>query len=241
MKNIPRLFIDAKLTPGATSALTADQSHYLNRVMRTDRFLAFNNGEEFYAELSDVVTPRLDRGAQVKIGERSEHKDPSGNWTFCFAPIKRIEDLIAGIVQMGAGALQPVITDRTTAHHINWDRMRKIIIENAEQSGRNSIPALRPPIPFSTLDLNGVIFGDEQAASSFPAPARGGGIDFVSERSELTKSWVGDNFRLLIGPEGGFSDAEFAALDAARTTGVSLGPTILRAETAAIALAAKFV
>jgi 16S rRNA (uracil1498-N3)-methyltransferase len=126
--------------------------------------------------------------------------------------------LIGAVVQMGAGVLQPVITERTVARHINWDRMKKIIIENAEQSGRNGIPELRPPIPFAELDKRGIVYGDERRAGS----------DSPQRKCNT----------LLVGPEGGFSDAEFAALDEAGATGVSLGPTILRAEVAAAALCA---
>jgi 16S rRNA (uracil1498-N3)-methyltransferase len=195
--------------------LTPGQFHYLTKVMRTDKFLAFNGGIEFEAG----VMPN----AEFQIFNQTSRKDPSGSWTFCFAPIKRIEDLISGVVQMGAGVLLPVITERTVARHVNWDRMRKIIIESSEQSGRCSLPEMRAPISFAELDKRRIIYGDERKCGPRNA------------RAPLPAA---DDSVFLIGPEGGFSESEFSALDAAGAIGVSLGKTILRAETAAIALCA---
>ncbi|MDR1071096.1 MAG: 16S rRNA (uracil(1498)-N(3))-methyltransferase [Rickettsiales bacterium] len=212
MKNVPRIFIDAPLGVGKTFELTPDQHHYLTRVMRTERFLALGGGTEYEAEIIN--------NSQFIIHNSTPRADPSGKWTFCFAPIKKIEDLVSGVVQCGAGVLAPVITERTAARHVNWERMKKIIIENAEQSGRNSIPELREPVSFAELDKCGLVYGDERkagAAREIAAPAS----------------------VLFVGPEGGFSDAEFDALDAAGAVGVGLGRTILRAEVAAVALCAR--
>jgi 16S rRNA (uracil1498-N3)-methyltransferase len=222
MKNVPRLFIDEPLEAGKTFPLPAAQHHYLTHVMRTNKFLAFNSGVEYGSEITGNLA--------FRTASPTLHKDPGGDWTFCFAPIKRMEDLISGIVQMGAGVLQPVITERTTARHINWERMRKIIIESAEQSGRNSLPELRAPIPFADLDKSNLIYGDERKCEVWSMKREVG----ASGNSALKTS----HSKLLIGPEGGFSDAEFAAFDAAGAAAVSLGRTILRAEVAAVALAA---
>ena len=97
--------------------------------------------------------------------------------------------------------------------------MQKILIEAAEQSGRNSIPELKKPITFNELNKSGIVYGDERKLSD--------------SNTEIPKS-----SKLFIGPEGGFSDKEFDELDAAGAIGVSLGKTILRAEIAAIALCA---
>lgn len=214
MKNIPRLFIDQKLKTGEQLVLSPEQFHYLNDVMRTNRFLAFNDGTEFNAEIVNK--------SSFTVLDSTTHIDSSGGFTFCFAPIKRTEDLVSGITQMGAKILQPVITERTTAHHVNWNRMRKIIIENSEQSGRNSIPDLREPITFAELAKENIIYGDER------------------KLNHSTNIILPANRGLLIGPEGGFSDSEFASLDSAGAIGVSLGKTILRAEVAAVALCAAY-
>ncbi|MDR3208434.1 MAG: 16S rRNA (uracil(1498)-N(3))-methyltransferase [Rickettsiales bacterium] len=224
MKASPRVFIDMPLEVGKQFELSSEQHHYLAHVMRADRFLAFNGGKEYEAEI-------IGRSRFV-IRSSTERRDPSGEWTFCFAPIKRAEDLIAGVVQFGAGILQPVITERTVARRVNWARMRKIIVENCEQSGRGSVPELREPIPFAALDKRTIVYGDERKAAEpesaesvrRPAPPARRGAPELS---------------LMVGPEGGFSDAEFAALDAAGAIGARLGGTILRAEVAAVALCAK--
>jgi 16S rRNA (uracil1498-N3)-methyltransferase len=211
MKNIPRLFIDKELHTGSTIELAKDQIHYLVHVMRTGKFIAFNNGLEFDAEIID--------NSKCKILNKTNHFDPSGDFTLYFAPIKKIEDLLSGATQMGVKVLQPVITERTVARHGNFSRMQKILIEASEQSGRNSIPELKKPIKFNELDKSGIVYGDERKLSD-------------------TNTQSPKSSKLFIGPEGGFSDKEFAELDAAGAIGISLGKTILRAEIAALALIA---
>ena len=208
MKNVPRIFIENNIKAGMIIPAARDVSHYLTRVMRTNDFLAFNDGVEYHAHLSDD-------GKNIIISDATVHTDPSGNLTLMFAPIKRTDDLVNMATQLGVRRLQPVITKRTVASHINWDRMRKIAIEAAEQSNRNSVPEILPPVKFSDLDLSHVVFADERAAYG----------------REMQNDVHAD--AVLVGPEGGFSDEEFAALDAAGACGVSLGTTILRAELAA--------
>lgn len=140
-----------------------------------------------------------------------------------FAPIKRMDDMLNMATQMGVACFQPVITDRTVANHINWGRMEKIIIEAAEQSNRNSVPKILEPKKFSDLDLSNVVFADERAAYGKEIP------------TDINASAI------LIGPEGGFSDAEFKALDAAGAIGIGLGKTILRAEVAAVVALGKMI
>lgn len=209
MKNIPRIFMGDDVAPNTTVAAMPDVAHYLGRVMRTDTFLAFGGGREFNARLA------APDGRQIIIGDQTSHVDPSGNVTLCFAPIKRTDDLINMATQMGVGVLQPVITDYTTAAHINWDRMRKIAVEAAEQSGRNSVPQILAPVRFRNLDLTGIAFADERASRD------NRGVFYA------------DRTKILVGPGGGFSTAEFAALDGAAAVSVNLGRTILRAELAA--------
>ena len=216
MKNIPRIFIDDELKAGLVIPAPRDTAHYLTRVMRTDKCLVFGGGNEFFATLSADAK-------NIVIGDKTTHSDPSNDITLYFAPIKRIDDLINMATQMGIKRFQPVITERTVNHHVNWARMAKIAIEAAEQSNRNSVPEIAAPIEFKKLDLNGICFADERfaygnkAEPEIPATARA----------------------IFIGPEGGFSDAEFAAFDAAGAIPVSLGTTILRAEVAAIVAIGK--
>ncbi len=214
MKNIPRIFINESLQNGTIIPANKDIVHYLTRVMRTDTCLVFGNGNEYNAKLTD------DKKSLI-IGNQTNHTDPSGNITLMFAPIKRTDDLINMATQMGVHAFQPVITDRTNANHINWERMQKIAIEAAEQSNRNTVPKIYTPIRFADLDLKNTVFADERVAYG-----------------HNTNNRAGDIKSILIGPEGGFSDSEFTALDNAGAVGISLGKTILRAELAsAIAIA----
>lgn len=215
MKNIPRIFVDSEITVGATIAASRDVSHYLTRVMRRNDCLVFGDGNEYGATLSAD-------GRFLLVGDKTSHVDPSNDITLMFAPIKRTDDLLNMATQMGVGRFLPVITDRTNTNHVNWERMKKIVIEAAEQSNRNSVPTILPPCRFAELDLSGLVFADERAAHGAEA----------SPMPDVVRS-------VLIGPEGGFSDAEFAALDSAGACGISLGKTILRAEVAAVVAMAK--
>lgn len=216
MKNIPRIFVGNDIQSGIQIPANKDVAHYLTRVMRRNDCLCFGGGNEFVATLSE------DKRTLI-IGGKTDHTDPSNNITLMFAPIKRMDDMLNMATQMGVARFQPIITERTVANHINWGRMEKIIVEAAEQSGRNSVPQILPAKKFSDLDLSNVVFADERAAYGAEIPT-----------CAKTKT-------VLIGPEGGFSDNEFAALDAAGATGISLGKTILRAEVAAVVALGKII
>jgi len=215
MKNIPRIFLNQILETGKSVPVDKDVVHYLRRVMRRGDCLVFNNGIEYSASLSEDDKYML-------IENETEHLDPSNDLMLCFAPIKKMEDLLNMATQMGVRVLQPVVTQRTVANHINWNRMNKIVIEASEQSNRNSIPQLLAPIKFEDLDLSDVIVADERAAY---------GKDIKDSKKTYSK--------ILIGPEGGFSDSEFEKIDKSGCVGLSLGKTILRAETAAVVAIAK--
>ena len=215
MQNIPRIYINDSIKTGQIVSVDKDIVHYLHRVMRRNDCLVFNDGIEFSAVLSED-------GKSLIVKEQTNHTDPSNNLTLCFAPIKKLDDLLNMATQMGVGYLQPVITERTVANHINWNRMKKIIIEAAEQSNRNSIPKLLEPIKFADLDFNNLVVADERFAHD---------KGYESSQIRLDK--------ILVGPEGGFSLKEFEKLDAANVAKISLGKTILRAEVAAVVAIAR--
>lgn len=210
MKNVPRIFAGDALETGKSIPIGRDTAHYLSRVMRRNDCLAFGGGVEFNATLADD-------NAHLIIGTQTEHTDPSNDITVYFSPIKRTDDMLNMATTMGVARFVPVIMERTVASHINWTRMVRIVAEAAEQSNRNSVPRIMPPIKFSELNLSDIVFADERAAYGADRPTHIPGAR-----------------NILIGPEGGFSDNEFAALDAAGARPISLGPTILRAEVAAI-------
>lgn len=209
MKNIPRVFLGDSIVSGISMPAPRDVAHYLTHVMRRHDFLAFGGGAEYNASVSDD-------GKTILIGDKTSHADPSNDITLLFSPIKKTDDLLNMATQLGVAAFQPVITGRTVAQHINWARMEKIVTESAEQSNRNSVPKILPIKKFDEIDLSHIVFADERAAYGAELPTAARGAKYI-----------------FIGPEGGFTDTEFAAFDAAGATGISLGKTILRAELAA--------
>lgn len=209
MKNIPRIFIGDNIKIGNIIPVDKSVSHYLSHVMRRNDCLVFGDGYEYRANL----TPD---GKAVIIGEKTDHIDPSNDITLYFAPIKRLDDMLNMATQMGVKTFVPVITERTVANHINWERMKKIVIEAAEQSNRNSVPNISAPIKFNELPFDKLVFADERAAYGADIPTR-----------------YNDKKNILVGPEGGFADTEFEILDKNGALGLSLGKTILRAEVAA--------
>ena len=208
MKNIPRIFVGDDIKSGMIIPAQHEIVHYLTRVMRRNDAIVFGGGHEFYATLDDSKK-------NIIVGAATGRADPSDDTTLYFAPIKKTDDLINMATQLGVKKIVPVITEHTTAHHINWERMKKIAVEAAEQSNRNSVPEIVTPIKFVDLDLSKLAFADERAAYG------------------ATRKTATNIKSILVGPEGGFSDTEFATLDAAGAVGISLGTTILRAELAA--------
>lgn len=215
MQNVPRIYLDEILESGKSFPIDKDVVHYLRRVMRRDDCLVFNDGVEYNAKLTDD-------NKSIIIGEKTNHVDPSNDTVFYFAPIKKADELLNMVTQMGVAVLQPVITERTVANHINWNRMMKIIVEAAEQSNRNTVPELKAPIKFDDLDLNNLIVADERFAHDF-------------NRKEIYKK----SNRIFVGPEGGFAPKEFEKMDKAGVIGLSLGKTVLRAEVAGVVAIAK--
>lgn len=217
MKNIPRIFLGDDINTGMVVEVARDVMHYLTRVMRRRDCLVFGCGNEYKAHLSDDDKYFI-------VGDKTEHTDPSMDITLFFAPIKRTDELINMATQMGVACFQPVITEYTIANHVNWERMQKIAIEAAEQSNRNSVPKIMSPVKFMDLNLSDIVFADERAT-----------------RGHQILNTVCNTKSVLIGPEGGFSDAEFVALDAAGACGIGLGKTVLRAELAAVIAIAKVI
>ena len=224
-----RLFLDQPLRQRAAIELDRNQANYLISVLRMKsgtHILIFNGEDgEWRAELE--VTGR--KAGTLTPVEQTRPQPVAGDLVYCFAPLKqaRLDYMVQKAVEMGAGVLQPVITQHTQAQKINPERMRANAIEAAEQCGILSIPDCRDAVQFDAL-LAGweadrvLIFADETAAEINPL--------------EALKTCRGKPLGLLIGPEGGFSQAEreqIASLDNAVT--ISLGPRILRADTAAVA------
>jgi 16S rRNA (uracil1498-N3)-methyltransferase len=228
----PRLFFDTPMSEGARLALSAPQSHYLLTVLRLRaeaRVLAFNGRDGEFATSLDLSSRK---GATLIISARLRPQEFGPDLDYLFAPLKhaRLDYVAQKAVEMGVKRLRPVMTRRTQAGRVNLERLRANAIEAAEQCGVIWIPEILPPTPLAEA-LEGwpgdrsLIFCDEEAPLSDPI-------------ASLTITW-GDRpqrLALLIGPEGGFDEGEREMiLRLPNVLRLSLGPRILRADTAAVA------
>jgi 16S rRNA (uracil1498-N3)-methyltransferase len=220
-----RLFVREALFAGASISASPGQAHYLAKVMRRstgDSLRLFNGRDgEWQAR---IATIRRDRATlEAEVGLRPQV--PEQDLWLVFAPLKRhaTDLLVQKATELGVSGLLPVLTDRTTAERINLDRLTAIATEAAEQSERLSVPFVQQPQPLATL----------LAAWS---PARR--LYAALERADapFLPSGVAAGAALLVGPEGGWTGPELDVLRS-RTFVVcaTLGPRILRTETAAIA------
>jgi 16S rRNA (uracil1498-N3)-methyltransferase len=224
----PRLFVTAALHAGTEIAASAAQAHYLANVLRRPPgalVRLFNGADgEWTARLAQ---PRRDRAALTVEDQIRVQSPETGPW-LVFALLKRdATDLVVRqAVELGASRLLPVMTERTNAARINGDRLHAIAIEAAEQCERLTVPAIDPAHRLDTV------------LSGWPAERR---LFVALERSAAKGVPSGTTTgqrpaALLIGPEGGFTPAERESLVRMPfVTTISLGPFILRAETAAAA------
>jgi 16S rRNA (uracil1498-N3)-methyltransferase len=229
--NAPRLFVDAALQSGARIALDRGQANYLLNVLRLktgDTVLIFNGRDgEWRAELS--VEGR--KAADLVCAELTREQSAASDIVYAFAPLKhaRLDYMVQKAVEMGAGVLQPILTQRTQSSRVNLERMRSNVIEATEQCGILSIPEVRGEENLERFlkDLAKerlVVFCDEDAPVSNPVQA-------LAKLGNIQAGLV-----VIVGPEGGFTDQERALVAAhERCVCVSLGPRILRADTAAVA------
>lgn len=233
--NAPRLFVDAPLAEGARIALDRGQANYLVNVLRLkagETVLVFNGRDgEWKAELG--IEGR--KAAGLVAVERTREQTAPLDLVYAFAPLKhaRLDYMVQKAVEMGAGALQPVLTRRTQAARVNLERMRSNAVEAAEQCGILSLPEIREEVDFAKF-VKGleedrlVVFCDEDAPVANPLEAL---------RKGVLEGWNNAaKFAVVVGPEGGFVDQERALVSAhEKCIRVSLGPRILRADTAAVA------
>jgi 16S rRNA (uracil1498-N3)-methyltransferase len=224
-----RLFVTAALAQGAGIEADAAQFNYLANVLRLGEggeILVFNGRDgEWRARLTFVSKKKL-----LLVPESKERaQTPLPDLHFLFAPLKvaRLDYLVQKAVEMGAGMIQPVITEFTQNHRVSVDKLRANTLEAAEQCGILAVPQVREAVKLETL-LGGwdgsrrLIFCDEVHETQNPLGALGA----ISEK----------HLAVLIGPEGGFSDEERRILHSLPfVTAIPLGPRILRADTAAVA------
>jgi 16S rRNA (uracil1498-N3)-methyltransferase len=227
----PRLFVTADLKPGMRVPLDRSQANYLVNVLRLkagESVLVFNGRDgEWRASLS----PEGRKTAELAVERVTRPQTAASDLWYLFAPLKhvRLDYMVQKAVEMGAGALKPVFTQRTQASRINRARMRANVIEAAEQCGILSVPEVLAEENFdralkSLPPERLIVFCDEEAPVANPLEA------LSQAGNSMAKVAV------IVGPEGGFTDHERAlVLRHPSVVRVSLGPRILRADTAAVA------
>ena len=227
--SLPRLFVDETLSEGAALTLEGPPANYLANVLRLGPGagvkLFDDRTGEWLAEISEAGRKRV----SLAVTRRLRGREPVPDLWLLFAPIKRgrIDWLVEKATELGVARLVPVLTRRTVVDRLNLDRLRAHAVEAAEQCERTALPELAEPQKLGALlagwpEERSLIFADEaggEPLAAAPGPAA-----------------------ILIGPEGGFTGEERAAIRALpQARPVSLGPRILRADTAALAAVALWM
>jgi len=229
-KSLPRLFVHQSLDEGASIELGGPQANYLGNVLRLgtgDELLVFDGlSGEWVARIAEAGKKRMSFSVERRTREAESIPDV---W-LAFAPVKRAQTdwLVEKSTELGVARLIPVMTQRTIAERVRLDRLESIAIEAAEQCGRTRVPQIVEPMPLKRLidevdPARNLYFADEQ-----------GGEPVASAFAEGPAL-------ILVGPEGGFTDEERLLVRASGAHAVSLGPRILRAETAALAALAAYM
>ena len=226
---VPRLYVTDALFAGGVVEFSSEQTHYLVNVRRLtlgSEVRVFNGRDgEWSGELSLIKR----RACELTLVRRTREQGQSPDIHYLFAPLKKVRtDFIAQkVTELGVRSIRPVFTEFTQAERVNLGRLQSNAIEAAEQCGLLTIPEILEPITLEAMlevvaGSDQIIFCDEAAAVADPIAALAG---------------VGPGkISVLIGPEGGFSERERALLmSKSGVTAFSLGPRIMRADTAGIA------
>jgi len=224
-KSLTRLFVRTPLIAGARVEVDAAQANYLGNVMRlgvgAELLLFDGTSGEWLARIAEAGKKRM----SLTVERRTREPETVPDVWLAFAPVKRAQTdwLVEKATELGAARLIPVMTHRTIAERVRLDRLEAIAIEAAEQCGRTRLPEIGEPMGLTQL----LAAGDPERRLYF-ADEAGGEPPVVAFRPGAAL--------ILVGPEGGFADDERALVRAAaNAVPVSLGPRILRAETAALA------
>jgi 16S rRNA (uracil1498-N3)-methyltransferase len=226
-----RLCVEAALAAGARVELTREQANYLVNVLRLGAgagLLVFNGRDgEWRARLEPVAK----KSAALRIESLARPQDNLPDVDYLFAPLKhaRLDYMAQKAVEMGARRLRPVLTRRTQASRVNLERMRANVVEAAEQCGMTTLAEVVPEERLENVLADWprdrlLIFCDEGAEIAEPfAVLRQASAGYAS-------------FAVLVGPEGGFDEQERLMLASLPcVVSISLGPRVLRADTAAVA------
>lgn len=226
-KSAPRLFVPPTLADGATVVIEGPQAHYLARVMRVSPgdavILCDDASGEWAARVTAVDKRTVALGCERMLRPREGVPD----FTLCAALLKkdRFDLVLEKATELGVATIQPVLTRRCVADKLNAERALSILVEAAEQCARTALPKLAAPVKLEAL-----LRGWEAPRALFFADEEGGDPAAATFAAHPGPS------ALLVGPEGGFDDAERAMVRThAQARAISLGPRILRGETAALA------
>ena len=230
-KSLPRLFVRHPLGEGASVELDASQANYLGNVMRlgagTEVLLFDGSSGEWLARIAEAGKKRM----ALTVERRTREPETIPDVWLAFAPVKRAQTdwLVEKATELGAAKLIPVMTQRTVAERVKLERLQAIAIEAAEQCGRTRLPEIVEPVSLKQM------LAERDAARWLYFADEGGGEPAAS-------TFKSGAALILIGPEGGFTDEERNLVRAApNSVAVSLGPRILRAETATLAALAAFM
>lgn len=229
-KSLPRLFVRQPLGDDVQVELDGGQANYLGNVLRLgagSELLVFDGlSGEWLARISEAAKKRMTLSIERKTREAESIPDV---W-LGFAPVKRAQTdwLIEKATELGAARLVPVLTQRTVAERVRLDRLESIAIEAAEQCGRTRVPEIAEPMKLArfTEELDParrLYFADESGGDALAGTFREGPA------------------AILVGPEGGFTDEERTLVRGSGAAAISLGPRILRAETAALAALSAYM
>jgi 16S rRNA (uracil1498-N3)-methyltransferase len=226
-KSAPRLFVAEPLVAGAQLSIDGPQAHYLARVMRVTEgdavVLCDNVTGEWAARVISAGKREVLLSAEALLRPREDVPD----FTLCAGLLKkdRFDLVLEKACELGVARIQPVLTRRCVADKLNLERARSILTEAAEQCARTALPELLAPVKLEAL-----LKGWDPARALFFADELGG-----KEALRQFGTHQGPA-ALLVGPEGGFDDAERQAVRALpQARPITLGPRVLRGETAAIA------
>ncbi len=232
-RSAPRLFVPPPLAQGVQVTVEGNQAHYLTRVMRVAPGDAVILCDDETGEWAARVVSSAKREAVLEPVERLRAREAVPDFWLCAALLKkdRFDLVIEKATELGVARIQPIVTRRCVADKLNLERGRTVMIEAAEQCARTALPDMAGTVRLTDLlrdwPLDRALFfadeaGGEPAAEAF---AR-----------------AGPSAALLVGPEGGFDDDERTAIRAhSQSAAISLGPRILRGETAAIAATALWM
>ncbi len=230
-KSLPRLFVEATLSDGAAVTLDGPQANYLGNVLRLGvggQVLLFDGTS---GEWIATVAQMTRKSMQLTVERRTKAVEAVPDLWLAFAPVKRtqLDWLVEKATELGVARLMPVVTRRTVVERIKGERLRSIAVEAAEQCGRTMLPVIDELVALERL------LKDRDSGRMLYFADETGGEPMVT----AFESGPG---LILTGPEGGFTPEERELIRAAvGVKPISLGPRILRAETAALAAVAGWM